>query len=80
MPPRRPNIAGDFDRYFGNKLCADVKIPGAWNLGSINACRKVGLSVVFVVWEEERWDGIEILWAGDWRLETGVWSLESLDF
>ncbi|KAF5874529.1 uncharacterized protein Bfra_004540 [Botrytis fragariae] len=48
MPPRHPNIAGDFDRYFGNvsdlrnwqQLCADVKIPGARHLESINACRK----------------------------------------
>ncbi|KAF7931634.1 uncharacterized protein EAE98_004370 [Botrytis deweyae] len=55
MPPCRPNIAGDFDRYFGNvsdlrnwqQLCADVRIPQAWNLGSINACRKA-LSKVHV--------------------------------
>ncbi|KAF7886990.1 uncharacterized protein EAF02_003637 [Botrytis sinoallii] len=79
MPPRRPNIAGDFDKYFGNvsdlrnwqQLCADVRIPRAWNLGSINACRKVGLrSVDLVVWEEERWVGIGMLRSGDWRLET----------
>ena len=52
MPRRRPNMAGDFDAYFGNvsdlrnwqKLCADVNIRGAWNLESINACKKVGLS------------------------------------
>ncbi|KAF7900369.1 uncharacterized protein EAF01_007671 [Botrytis porri] len=57
MPPRHPHIAGDFDRYFGNvsdlrnwqQLCADVKIPGARHLRSINACRKVGLSVVLAL-------------------------------
>ncbi|ATZ51640.1 hypothetical protein BCIN_07g02440 [Botrytis cinerea B05.10] len=55
MPRRRPNMAGDFDAYFGNvsdlrnwqKLCADVNIPGAWNLESINACKKA-LSQVHV--------------------------------
>ncbi|KAF7944751.1 uncharacterized protein EAE97_005384 [Botrytis byssoidea] len=74
MPRRRPYIAGDFDRYFGNvsdlrnwqQLCADVKIPGAWHLRSINACRKVGLIVVFVVWEEKM--GCDWDWSWDFAL------------